>query len=652
MKAKIFDSLRSAFFRALSGAVGIWCILGPIILLSASDSISWELSIVLGFLLLVCYTVVLVICLRAKWDALKELVSETTLAMCFMIIGLLTNEISGLFVEIKHKLVVVYAFMGFLIAELIKPIALGKLVGFKRKQTGDPIAPATGNQSTARRSSAGSMAQNDKRTQAIVTLSMRPTATQEALGEYKTDNSRLPNAEGQQLHEKIDSSQSHLETEIQLEQWRTRVQEAVGLNATLQSELAAVKQQLVERDDALEILRRAAQSAAKIQAENQQVRLENQGLQEELTSHRIQLEASETRLQALVRRNEEVTDRYEYLETEVADLNRRLKESQSKDREIESARQQIANVESRAMLYREQQQHSEARIVELERELSNVKQQLQAHEDTSQRLRETERVCQRLAEENHRLREEFPVWRERLAAAEESQRQVSSLWHQIHRLQTEHARLINEKRPGREALADRGEPRLLAGFNETEGVAKTLYIGSQGSLARSRLENEEDPKANWIYWTAIKRQWLFGAVAAAVVVFAGSVMFGVQEIKFSAPTEVAVAPETTSQEYAVAAVTESKKKAAPESSFHEYVVETVSKPRTKSAPRVQGTFETVRPTQVYDGPSENAAWIADIGAGMKLNVVGSTFGWLEVRSMHGRPPGFVRQDAAVIIARN
>jgi hypothetical protein len=630
--------------------VGIWCILGPIVLLNTSDAISWELAIVLGFVLLACYAVVLVICLRAKWDALKELASETTLTMCFMIIGLLTNEITGFFIEIKHKLVVVYAFVGFLIAEFIKPIALGNWVGSKRQQTGDPIAPATGGEPSARRSSSGSMAQNDKRTQAIVTLSVRPTASPEALG-YMTDNSRLPNAESQQLREKIDNGQSHPETQIQLDQWRTRVEEAVGLSATLQSELAAVKQQLVERDDALEMLRRAAQSAAKIQAENQQARLENQSLQEEITRRRIQLEASETRLQAAVCRNEELTDRYEYLKTEVADLNRRLKESQSKDREIETARQQIANVESRAMLYRQQQQRSEARIVELERELSNVKQQLQANEDTSQRLRETERVCQRLAEENHRLKVEFPVWQQRLAAAEESQRQVSRLWHQIHRLQTEHARLINERRPAREEFVDSGEARLVAGFNDTGVAAKTLYAGSQGSLARS-LENVEDPKANWILSPVIKRQWRFAAVTAAVVVFAGSVTFGVRATKFSAPTEVAVAPENIAQQYAVAAVAESKKKSAPETSFHEYAVETVSNPRAKPAPRVQGTFETVRPTQVYDGPSENAAWIADIGPGMKLNVVGSSFGWLEIRSVHGRPPGFVRQDAAVSIARN
>ncbi|HVO95434.1 MAG TPA: hypothetical protein VMT22_21435, partial [Terriglobales bacterium] len=653
MKAKIFESLRLAFFRALSGAVGIWCILGPIVLLNASGFISWELATVLGFLLILCYSVVLVICVRAKWDALKELVSETTLAMCFMIVGLLANEITGIFIAIKDKLVIVYAFVGFLIAELIKPTALGNLLGgIKRKQTTDPIAADTGKERSAGPPSAGLIDQNDKRTQAIATLSARPTATPKTSGEYGTDPSPLLNAESQQLHKKIEYGKGLDMSEIPLEQWKTRIQEAVALSATLQIELAAVKQQLVEREDALEMLRTATQSAAKIQSENQQIRMENQGLQEVLTSYRIQLEARETRFQALARRNQEVTDRYERLEAEVADLNRRLKESQSNDREIETARQQLANVESQAMLYWTQQQHSEARIVELEGELANVKKQLQAHEDTRQRLREAERVCQRLAKENRLLKAEFPIWQERLAAAEEGQRQVRSLWHKIHRLQTEHARLVNKERPAREEFADSGEPRLISGFKETRVVAKTLYTGSRDSLMQSPHENEENAKSNCIFWMAIKRQWRFGAVAAAVVMVAASVMLGVLETKFSVRKEVVVAPEASFQEYKVAAVAEPEKKPAHETSFPEYFVEAVSNARKKSAPRVQGTFETVRPTQVYDGPSENSAWIADIGAGMRLKVVGSSFGWLEIRSMHGRPPGFVRQEAAVSIARN
>jgi hypothetical protein len=44
--------------------------------------------------------------------------------------------------------------------------------------------------------------------------------------------------------------------------------------------------------------------------------------------------------------------------------------------------------------------------------------------------------------------------------------------------------------------------------------------------------------------------------------------------------------------------------------------------------------------------------IASIGPGMKLNVVDSSNGWLEIRSKHGRPPGFIRQEAAIKIGQN
>jgi len=43
--------------------------------------------------------------------------------------------------------------------------------------------------------------------------------------------------------------------------------------------------------------------------------------------------------------------------------------------------------------------------------------------------------------------------------------------------------------------------------------------------------------------------------------------------------------------------------------------------------------------------------VGNIGPGTKLNVVDSSDGWLEIRSKHGRPPGFVRQDAAVRIGQ-
>jgi hypothetical protein len=636
---------------------------------------------------------VFVICLRAKWDALKELVSETALAMCFMIIGLLINEITGIFIAVKHKLMILYAFAGFFIAELISPN--GRSNAFdesKRRQTPDPIQPAAEGERSQQRSSAGAITQKDEFTQEIAVLSNRLTARTSA--EYETEQPRLMSAraENQQLQEKIDNVREHLETnESQLKQSTVRIHEAVDLSATLQRQFAALKQQLVESEQAIETL----QSAVKIQSEGQGLCFENRRLQEEVENHRIQLNASETRLQELARRNQEVFDRYEHLETEVADLNRRLEDSQSKDREIETARQPLANVEFREMTYREWQQPLERRIVDLERELSKGMNQVQVRDDTLQRLRETERVCQELTAENRRLWEKVSLWQERLAASEASQRQVSLLREHIYALQTEYARLMSGERQAQAKFGASGDPiavsRLVSDFNDTRVMQTTANTGAELSLDGGRLSSakahqrmpsalaisetkslnngsqgfhddpsysavgihlEKEEGANWMVFPSVKRPWRLAAVAATVVVIAGAVGSGILGSKFSTSKEVAVAPETSVQEYTVDAVLEPLKQPAPETGSQEYAVEAVSRRQKTIAPRLQGTFETIRPTQVYDGPSENSAWIADISAGMKLNVVDSTFGWLEIRSMHGRPRGFVRQEAAVSIARN
>jgi hypothetical protein len=45
--------------------------------------------------------------------------------------------------------------------------------------------------------------------------------------------------------------------------------------------------------------------------------------------------------------------------------------------------------------------------------------------------------------------------------------------------------------------------------------------------------------------------------------------------------------------------------------------------------------------------------IGDIEPGVKVNVVNARDGWLEIHSKHGRPPGYIRKEAAArVIARN
>jgi len=76
------------------------------------------------------------------------------------------------------------------------------------------------------------------------------------------------------------------------------------------------------------------------------------------------------------------------------------------------------------------------------------------------------------------------------------------------------------------------------------------------------------------------------------------------------------------------------------------------RPSIAPLPRVRGTFQTVRATQVFSEPTEDSALVASIAKGVRLNVVDSREGWLEIRSKHGRPPGFIRRDEAVRVSAN
>ena len=64
-----------------------------------------------------------------------------------------------------------------------------------------------------------------------------------------------------------------------------------------------------------------------------------------------------------------------------------------------------------------------------------------------------------------------------------------------------------------------------------------------------------------------------------------------------------------------------------------------------------GTYETLRSTNVLEGPSPSARIVAGIESGVRINVVAANGDWLEVRSRHGNPPGFIRKEDARLVER-
>lgn len=63
------------------------------------------------------------------------------------------------------------------------------------------------------------------------------------------------------------------------------------------------------------------------------------------------------------------------------------------------------------------------------------------------------------------------------------------------------------------------------------------------------------------------------------------------------------------------------------------------------------TYEAVRSTQVYEEPTSSARVVAQLTKGTQITVVDSGNGWLEIRSRHGKPPGFIRADDAMFVSR-
>ena len=144
----------------------------------------------------------------------------------------------------------------------------------------------------------------------------------------------------------------------------------------------------------------------------------------------------------------------------------------------------------------------------------------------------------------------------------------------------------------------------------------------------------KETTASQIVWDSIVRNWRFGTIFVGAIVLMIAAAATMKNLRSEVPTS------RDPMEF------------SPQAMTVEQRAEPVSKLPINASPRVRGAFETVRPTQVFSGRSEDSAFIADIGKGTKVNVVDSKDGWLEIRSKHGRPPGFIRQEAAVRIGSN
>ena len=65
-----------------------------------------------------------------------------------------------------------------------------------------------------------------------------------------------------------------------------------------------------------------------------------------------------------------------------------------------------------------------------------------------------------------------------------------------------------------------------------------------------------------------------------------------------------------------------------------------------------GSYTVTRSTSVFEEASSGSRKITTIPKGTKVNVVRSVGDWLEVRSKHGNPPGYIRREDATYMGAN
>jgi chromosome segregation ATPase len=477
---------------------------------------------------------------------------------------------------------------------------------------------------------------NNELLEMINSLSSQLAASERTVEELRTLQDHLPGiqSENQQLHTENQALREEIaNVKTQLGTTESRCNEAViqareitEHNSRLQTEANELSNQLQASQESIKALEAEQQRLGGVNFENQQLR-------EEIATLRNQVQTSETRLSESAWQNQEDAERYARLQNEVVELKRQAEEGPARVRELETTQEQLGLVESREMILREEQNKLNAQIADLQRELDPGREKARDLDATCERLAEMECVCQELREENRRLEEEISRWQERPAESEESQRHVSTLRQHLVELQAQRM-AVSEANSLIDRLGDK--------------TSNPIDLSSDDLAARVHAANDEENKP--FVQTSGKRTRRFGVIAATgAIAIVATVAVGALNTSSNGPSgskELAVAPETVSTEQSIPieARSETLKRSSPASGAKE-----IPKQIRK---RVQGTYKITRSTEVYREPSDTSGLIANIKPGMKINVVDSRNGWLEIRSKHGRPPGFVRQAAAVRIDEN
>jgi predicted nuclease with TOPRIM domain len=352
-------------------------------------------------------------------------------------------------------------------------------------------------------------------------------------------------------------------------------------------------------------------------------------LHEKIVNLRKQLHTNETRLSESSREIQKIGQRNAKLQTEVANLKQQLHASQTKAQEFEAEQQRLL----------ERLQKTESTVAAT---ASQQKEGIGHSSQTQSELAQTESQIDHLATRNDALLPEVGSLSKKLAANRtrvgEPERRQNSIKSDNQQFRAANHRVAAEITPVRHQLQ-----KSASQFGESPKQNQHTALPDSNSRPARTLTAQSSGERNGP----------FGIVsAAASIAIVGAIAIGFA--RTGADKSAGNMPQRPSP-----SVTE--RATILETSVEPDIPQTpgetetrkaeVLKPTSKFEPRIKGTFETIRPTELFNGPSEESALIGTLGAGMKINVINFRDGWLEVRSKHGTS-GFMRQEAAVRVSED
>jgi hypothetical protein len=508
-----------------------------------------------------------------------------------------------------------------------------------------------------------------------------------SVGAYPGDNGPTAEliAKNEQLLQEISTLSKKLEgSESQLEQLETL---RAHLNSK-ESEITELRWDRERLQSEIATLKARPESDAALSSEP----ISNSDKEVEITALREQLEASQVKLRELEKAQEplagvesseaaleEVRSR---LEADNLHLQNELASEREKNQALEANRMQVSEMEQRY------QEASQANL-RLQEEIGQLQQHLgqkHLHEERwfmlRQRLEGLQARQSEVSEQERIIQEEISAISQLLDAvpeygvAPESPNPIFYARNDVLELTPNELLEMRNREPIGPGSLNTEEPDIhFSNVDKTNGYsAEVSHQNSTDLMTSVAAANQANGELSQPGLKPKKRR--FGIFFAALGVLAVGGVLAASFLSKDAEHTASVAQvpppalnkqpagfETATNRLSAPTSARSASKTQPENQDNSFPQTSALDPRgTKLSERTTGaerplsttweSYEIVRPTRVFSAPSEHSQLVANIEPGTQVNVVDSRNGWLEIRSKHGRPPGFIQKTAAVRMGQN